>query len=433
MRPLVRPVTGRRVAGVAAAIGNSFGIDPNLVRVAFVILTFASGIGLLGYVACWLLMPSAEAAEPEPPREAGPITRWNLAQAVALAAIVLGIVLLVQPFRFLFADAVVWPVTLAGFGVALLWGRFRSRDPQSESADHPQAAAAGTDAETAAQRVSPWSAAVTTLLGDVNRPATIARVVAGSVLVVSAGGVFLAANDSGAAVRQVTATILVFTIGVALVLGPWLSRMAGELAEERRERIRSQERADVAAHLHDSVLHTLALVGRSADDPRRVVGLVRSQERELRAWLAGGTATPTSSLAAAIDDAAGSVETDYGVPIEVVKVGDCAVDPQIDALVRAAREAMVNASRHSGAPSISVYVEVEDGCVTIYVRDRGVGFDDTAVDLDRRGIADSIVGRMQRHGGKAQIRSDGASGTDVELTMPRSAGPKHPVPPKTPS
>ncbi len=417
-RGLVRPIRGRRIAGVAAAIGHAFDVDPNLIRVAFVVLTFASGVGLLVYLGCWALMPSGDV---DPSTARPDRSRWDVAQALALAAIVLGTLLLLRPLQLFFTDAVVWPVTLAGFGVALLWGRFRAHDPRPAASTEPRS---GTD--PAARRVSSWSAATTSLLGNTHRPATLARVVIGSVLVLSAAGVFLAANDSGAAVRQVTATVLVFAIGVGLVFGPWISRMAGELAEERRERIRSQERADVAAHLHDSVLHTLALVGRSADDPRRVVGLVRSQERELRAWLAGGTATTTSSLAVAVDEAAGSVETDFGVPIEVVKVGDCRVDHHLDALVRAAREAMVNAARHSGSATISVYVEVETTKVTVFVRDRGAGFDAAAVDADRRGIADSIVGRMHRHGGTARVRSgcgsdDRAAGTDVELTMPHTA------------
>ncbi len=175
--------------------------------------------------------------------------RWDVAQALALAAIVLGTVLLLRPLQLFFTDAIVWPVTLAGFGVALLWGRFRTHDPQTSEPTDPTASP--VDPAPATGRVSSWSAATTALLGGTNRPATVARVVAGSILVLSAGGVFLAANDSGAAVREVTAIVLVFAIGVALVFGPWISRMAGELAEERRARIRSQERADVATHLHD--------------------------------------------------------------------------------------------------------------------------------------------------------------------------------------
>lgn len=196
------------------------------------------------------------------------------------------------------------------------------------------------------------------------------------------------------------------------------------LAAEQAERARSQERADTAAALHDSVLQTLALIQRRSHDPGEVSLLARRQERDLRDWLAGraglgGGQGPT--LAAALKDAAADVEGAYPVTVEVVTVGDLPVDGAIQAIVAAAREAMVNAAKHAGVPVVAVYAEVDDDAVTVFVRDRGGGFDPAVVPADRRGIAESIVGRMQRAGGTAAIKAAPGSGTEVVLSLPRRA------------
>jgi signal transduction histidine kinase len=197
-----------------------------------------------------------------------------------------------------------------------------------------------------------------------------------------------------------------------------------DLGAERRERIRSQERSEVAAHLHDSVLQTLALIQRRADSAPEVLRLARSQERALRAWLYSrrDDSTGQQTLAGAVEAVAAEVETDHGVPVDVVTVGDCPVDERLNAVVRAAREAMVNAAKFAGVDHVDVFVEVEDGDVTVFVRDTGVGFDPDAVPDDRRGIADSVVGRMARHGGSGTVRSTPGDGTEVELHMARVAG-----------
>jgi signal transduction histidine kinase len=197
-------------------------------------------------------------------------------------------------------------------------------------------------------------------------------------------------------------------------------RLAGQLARERSERIRSQERAEMAAHLHDSVLQTLALIQR-ADAPRDMVALARNQERELRAWLNGRQPTGDDTLASAIEKVAASVELTLKVPVEVVTVGDAPLDDRLRAVVEACREATVNAAKHSGAPQISIYVEVEPASVTAFVRDQGSGFDPESVASDRRGIAESIHGRMQRAGGSATIVSEMLGGTEVQLSMPRAS------------
>jgi signal transduction histidine kinase len=246
---------------------------------------------------------------------------------------------------------------------------------------------------------------------------SLLRLGLGAVLVLAGLGAFLAANDALAAARQVAIAIVVTVAGLALILAPWIRRMTTELAEERRERIRSEERAEMAAHLHDSVLQTLALIQRKADQPRELVALARRQERELRSWLYSGNGPVSGTLASAINDMAAEVEDVHGVDVEVVSVGDTQLTPTVEALVQAAREAVVNAAKHSGAASVSVYVEAEGAHVTAYVRDRGHGFDPDDVQEDRRGIASSIRDRMNRHGGRATITSSSADGTEVMLEL----------------
>jgi signal transduction histidine kinase len=217
------------------------------------------------------------------------------------------------------------------------------------------------------------------------------------------------------------ATVAV-VIGIALVVGPAVTRLVHALIAERRERIRADERAEVAAHLHDSVLQTLALVQRRADEPREVGRLARMQERELRGWLLRGDAPATSassSLGAALEELAASIEAEHGVPVEVVRVRDCGIEGT-EPLRAAAREAILNAAKHSGAAIVSVYLEVEPDQATIFVRDRGRGFDPESVPSDRGGISHSVIGRMTRAGGRAAVRSVRNDGTEIELVLPRA-------------
>jgi signal transduction histidine kinase len=242
-------------------------------------------------------------------------------------------------------------------------------------------------------------------------------------LVFAGIAVFLAANDALAAARQVGLAVAVTIAGLAVILGPWIRRLLTELRDERRERIRSEERADVAAHLHDSVLQTLALIQRNADRPRELAALARRQERELRTWLYGDRTASANghdgSLAVAVDTMAGEVEDLHGIEVEVVTVGECPVDGRVDALLQAAREATVNAAKHAGVDVVSLYVEAEPDRITAYVRDRGHGFDPATVSDDRRGIASSIRERMTRNGGSATIASTPGDGTEVTLELKR--------------
>lgn len=250
--------------------------------------------------------------------------------------------------------------------------------------------------------------------------AALAQVALGLGLIVAGVAVFLVATPSVASPSAGILASAAIAVGLVMVFGPWWWRLTHDLAVERQERIRTQERAEVAAHIHDSVLQTLALIQRNSHDARKVSTLARSQERELRAWLyETPELSPGESLAAALERVRNEIEYLHGVSVETVEVGDCPVDERLIALVLSSREALANAACHSGATAVSAYLEVEPHQVTVFVRDRGAGFEPENVPRDRRGIADSIVGRMDRHGGKVAVRSEPGQGTEVELVMPR--------------
>ena len=248
----------------------------------------------------------------------------------------------------------------------------------------------------------------------------LGRAALGVALVVGAALIFLYFNDALRPARDVLLPVVVVLVAGTLILAPWWIRLVRGLADERAERVRSQERAELAAHLHDSVLQTLALMQRQADNPREVAGLARRQERELRAWLNGGRPFgERSTLAAALELAAAEAEEDHGVAVDVVVVGDCPLDDAAEALVAAAREAIVNAAKFAGPHPVSVFAEIGGDNIEVFVRDRGPGFDPETVPADRRGVRESIVGRMRRHGGDASIHTAAGTGTEVELTLGR--------------
>ena len=248
----------------------------------------------------------------------------------------------------------------------------------------------------------------------------LTQVVVGALLVAAGAGLYLTAGDGVGARRALVAAAAVCA-GLALVAGPWWWRLSHDLASERRERIRVQERDEVAAHIHDSVLQTLALIQRNSTEPKMVATLARQQERELRAWLYGNPppTDPDESLAAALQRVSDEVEDLHGVKVETVQVGDCPLDDRVGAILLSSREALSNAARHSGVTALSAFLEVEPHQVTVFVRDRGCGFDPENIPGDRRGIAESIMGRMNRYGGKAAVRSTPGEGTEVEMVMPR--------------
>jgi signal transduction histidine kinase len=262
--------------------------------------------------------------------------------------------------------------------------------------------------------------------GLTTRRATQLRLAGAAVLLAVGLGWLLSQHDGGSKLLAPLGGILLVAAALVLLLGPWWLRIARDLMLERQARVRAEERADIAARVHDSVLQTLALIQRRAEDPQAVVQLARAQERELRSWLFEGRApgdTDVSSFAEGVRQIQRDVEARHGVPVEVVTVGDGPLDEHLSALLAAAREATVNAAKWSGAAVISVFAEVEPDKVNVTVRDRGKGFDPAAVPDDRKGVAESIRGRMSRHGGEATVQSAPGEGTKVTLTMPRAARP----------
>jgi signal transduction histidine kinase len=394
------------IGGVCAGLARRYGIEPGLIRVAFVIATVAWGIGAAIYALAWLLVPAGDrgAARRRLPRGRGAVE-----VAIGTGLLLLSALLTFRGLGLWFSDAIAWPLVLVASGAALIWRGSTSPDPASEPAP------AGVPGATA-NRPAP-ATAVEAEPEPGRTAAALSRTGVGIALVIAAGFAFLHGTGALGAARDVLLALIAAVVVLAVIFAPWVVRLLRSLTEERAERIRSQERAEVAAHLHDSVLQTLALVQRS-DDPQQVAALARRQERELRSWLAGRPAPGQAArLAPALEAAAADVEDHHGVPVEVVVVGDRELDPAVEAVVAAAREAMTNAAKFGNGSTVDVYAESTPQRLQVFVRDRGPGFDPAAVPGDRRGVRESIVGRMERHGGRARIGSPPTGGTEVELVL----------------
>ncbi|MFF5446038.1 PspC domain-containing protein [Streptomyces sp. NPDC012888] len=408
-RKLYRSADGRMLGGVARGLAGHLGLPVLWVRLAFFgLFLFGDGLGVLLYAAFWVFVPLGVGGKPAGRSlfETLPDGRRRLrtpdtGQVVALLVLAAGMATFgakVQAGGD--SGRYLWPTLLVGAGVVLVWR-------QADNA-----------------RRAHWTAAG----GRNARLLQAGRAVAGVVLVGVGLTVFVVVRGSAAQLGNVLTAALAVLVGIALLAGPWLIRMTQDLSEERLMRIRAQERAEVAAHVHDSVLHTLTLIQRNAEDVGEVRRLARAQERELRNWLykPEGTgkdeADEPASLAEGVKRAAAEVEDLHGVPIEVVVVGDCPLDERLGAQLQAAREAMVNAAKYGGGGGpVQVFAEVEGRTVFVSVRDRGPGFDLDAVPQDRMGVRESIIGRMQRNGGTARLRSAAGGGTEVELEMERAA------------
>jgi signal transduction histidine kinase len=397
--PLVRRRSGRFVAGVAGGVADHLGVDVLWVRAGFVVLTAISGAGAMAYGLLWIFVRQDRSDTARLPG------RRERQQAYGLVALGIGAGIAASTFGDSVAGWIVGPLGVAAVGAAVVW---READ-ESQRRRWTEGARSG----------------ITGLSGG-GRSALL-RVMAGAVFVTAGIGVFLIGNLQLGQVQFALLAVLATLVGVAVITVPWWVKLVRDLGEERRERIVEAERAEIAAHLHDSVLQTLALIQRQSDQPREVLRLARGQERELRHWLYGpagygrsGAADPglDAGLAAAITTAAAEVEDTYAIDIRPVVVGDHSLDDGLRALVLAAREAMVNAAKHAKVSEASVYVEVEPGEVHVFVRDRGVGFDPDDIPDDRHGLADSVHGRMARHGGTVRLRSTAGEGTEVQLRMP---------------
>ena len=394
--PLRRDPERGVIAGVAAGLAARLGIDPVIVRVAFAATSVAGGAGIGAYLLAWVLIPTEGGARAPIERLAGKRDTWMIVAGAACLA--LAALLLLREWGLWLSDGVVWPLILAAGGGALIWRQ--STAPPEEGAP--------------ARTVPPRSAPSLRLPADAS-----GRALVGVALVVGGLLVFLWLNNVLDAARDVLLAVVVVLIALTLILAPWWVRLVRGLTAERAERIRSQERAEVAAHLHDSVLQTLALMQKRVDDPREVAALARRQERELRAWLNGRRAPGEATVASSLEAVAAEVEEAHGVPVEVVAVGDAPLDTRAEALVAAAREALVNAAKFAPDGPVALYAEVGGDRIEVFVRDRGPGFDPDRVPADRRGVRESIVGRMERHGGQAVLHTAPGEGTEVELVMKR--------------
>jgi signal transduction histidine kinase len=378
------------------------------VRLVIVVASLVTvGFVAIFYVGAWLLVPALGMD--------GSI--WSKARAdkrgitlaVGLASVLFVLILVLQNLGAGFLGTVEWPLILCAAGLVLIL----RNAPLDEQATLRNVAAPLLGLTAGGTRRRVWLR------------------VAIAIFLLAMGAGFLAyGHESLAMLRPVAGAVLVL-VGAAILLGPWWLGIARDLAEERRARIRAEERADMAARVHDSVLQTLAMIQRRADQPQQVIQMARAQERELRAWLFDGRAPGSldgedMTLASGIRLIQQEVEAQHGVPVEAVTVGDCELDDDLRALLAAAREATINAAKWSGADVVSLFAEVEPGEVSLFVRDRGRGFDPDAVPEDRKGLAESIHGRMTRRGGSVSVRSTPGQGTEVSLTMPRAAGERQP-------
>ncbi|TDE97690.1 ATP-binding protein [Occultella glacieicola] len=401
--PLRRLRQGRVIGGVCAGLAAHLGVDVRWVRIAFAVLGLFLGAGIALYV--WFLLtvptgdPQEEAAQARPTRLSRLVPRlrsrttarpiWDLVLAVVL--IVVAVALLAGRADLDISSTWILPVLVLLGGAALAWSQLGAVERQRQA-------------------------------GEPARRATVLLRVGGGLALALVGVLLLVGQgQTFPEVFRGAVAGLAILAGTAVVLAPLGLRLWRELVAERAARARESERADIAAHLHDSVLQTLSLIRSRADDPQYVRRLARAQERELRDWLYSDRPEVGDSVAAMVRQVAADVEDSHGVPVDVVTAGDARPDDGTTPLAAATREALANAVRHGRAP-ISLYVEIGAESVDVFVRDRGDGFDLAGVPDDRHGVRDSILDRMRRHGGTATIRSDATRGTEIHLTMPRGDG-----------
>ena len=366
---LTRDRSRRVIAGVASGIAGHFGVDVKWVRLFFVVASFTGGIGVLLYTGLWMFAPVAESTESR-----------QRPGALDVFLVLVG-----------FAGALMSLQSSSGVGSAVLF------------VVGVLIVGAIIALQAYDRGMASWK--------------NLAALALGALLMM--GGVLaLALMGESSGVAGVVVSVLVTVLGVAVLVVPLITKLANSLVAEREQKAVADQRAEIASRLHDSVLQTLALIQRQAGDPDEVVRLARGQERELRAWLFDDTVSNHTTTFAALQKAAGEVEDAYGVVIAPVTVGDdIPFDERAEAVVLAAREAMVNAAKHAGVDTVDVYAEHLAGRLTVFVRDRGKGFDPEAVPTDRHGLRDSIVGRVERVGGEVHVVASESSGTEIELAL----------------
>ena len=405
--PLRRDPADRLGGGVASGVAAWKGFNVTTVRIAFVLLTVVtSGIAVAVYVLAWLLVPAAGGGQSIGAKARSDAAGIRL--AAALASLLILALLVAGALGDGWFVSWAWPQVLSVAGLVLIW----RNAPADEQA-------------TMRHLVTPAATGVTAGVASPHRRSVLRLTIAGLLLLGGAAWL-LSAHGSIALLRPLGGVALMIA-AIVLALGPWWLRIARELVLERQARVRAEERADIAARIHDSVLQTLALIQRRADDPAKVIQLARQQERELRSWLFEGRSPDgtdaVTTFAAGVRQIQQDVEARYEIPVEAVTVGDGELDDDLNALLAAAREATVNAAKWSGADVISLFAEVEPAEVSLVVRDRGRGFDPQAVPADRQGLAESIHGRMTRRGGTVTVSTAPGEGTKVTLSMPVTAKP----------
>ena len=374
-----RRKTDRVVAGVAGGVADTLGVSDTYVRAAFLTLLAVWGLGALIYGGLFLV-----AYDKVEDRQVEPV---EASRAIGLGLAFVGLIVLL--------------------GIAGWW-------PNSAIVLTAGALAFGTAALTDKSRPGPLAALMDP---NVDRPGRL-RLVIGALLLIGGLAMFTASVGPVFELGAVFLAVLLTGLGILIAFGPWVRRLVADLNAERSERIRQEERAEMAAHLHDSVLQTLALIQRT-DDPSRMAILARQQETELRDWLFGTAPLDgIDQVSTALKAAAARVEQDHQVPVDVVTVGDHVLGEHSIALVGAAAEAMVNSAKHSGADRVSLYFEADGAEMSVFVTDHGNGFDPEGVPDDRRGISQSIRSRVEKAGGTVEINSEVGEGTEVVLSIP---------------
>ncbi|AGF71615.1 hypothetical protein A605_03005 [Corynebacterium halotolerans YIM 70093 = DSM 44683] len=360
---------------MASGLASHLGVDVFVVRLVFVVAAFLSGLGIWAYAGLWMF--SKTSAEVPPPPE-----RNRIARSLYVLLVLVGVIgsgLTVSLISGL-SGAVLLPLLIVGVGAFLAW---QSYDRGTSSVGN------------------------------------IVALAGGAVLVISGIFVTVVFWDTSGGFMGALLAVLLTLAGVAVLVVPLGVRLWETVAEERAAKAAADERAEIASRLHDSVLQTLALIQKRAGDPAEVARLARGQERELRQWLFDAEEKTSQSVFAAVETACGEVEDLFGLRIAPVTVGaDTVLTEESKAAVLAAREAMVNAAKHAGVETLDVYAELLGGELSIFVRDRGPGFDPEQIPADRHGIRDSIRGRMERAGGGARIRTAPGEGTEITVTVP---------------
>ena len=399
---LKRALSRKVIAGVASGIAEHLQMPVSWFRMAFVLLSFMFEglLGVLLYGVLWVLVPAGE--HDEAPGLAGASRARMRPQRVAQrvdAGVVFSAGVLIMGLMWgvsgqvPYGGTLSWPLLLAGVGVVLIWVQADGRAWRGGSAGERPASRGKTIA-------------------------SVARLIGGLILVGLGTSWLLASQFGWSGLQPAVAAAAALLAGLTVVAAPWLLRIWSRVRTADRERLRAEARADMAAHLHDSVLQTLALIQRQADDPVAVASLARRQERELRTWLYGEE-TRAQTLKGALEQLRADVEERFPIAVEVICVGDMDLDEAATALMQATGEAVTNAAKHSGASRVDVFAEVDPEQVEVFIRDRGCGFDEATIRQDRMGVKESIRARMERHGGTARIRTAPGEGTEVRLELRR--------------